>query len=172
LLIISYLLNYPFINRYEEEYLERILDRVFYFVLDTMYDEKTIPDAVKAIPGFKTKVEYTAPLAKTHRARQLESTVTFLQLMQTIAQSDPTILGVLKQENLVGMMTDLLGVPFQILKTRDELAEDRKISEQKQMVEMLMQSGPALGKTANNTASGMKDLAQAAQIGMQGIGNP
>lgn len=119
-----------------------------------------------------TKIEFTGPLAKTHRARQLESTVTFLQLIQTLAQSDPTIIGVLKPESLVGMMTDLLGVPFQILKTQDELAEDKKISEQKQMINMLMQAGPAMGQTAKNTASGMKDMAQAAQIGMQGIGAP
>ena len=159
----------PFINRYEEEYLERLLDRVLIFVLDTMYEPKDIPEEIR---GQETEIEYTAPLAKTHRARQLEATATFLQLIQTVAQSDPTILTVLKPENLIGMMTDLLGVPFQILKTKEEINAERQIAEQKQMVDLMLQAGPALGQTAKNTASGMKDMAQTAQIGLTGLGAP
>lgn len=159
----------PFINRYEEEYLEKLLDHVLAFVLDTMYSKEEIPQEIR---GQTTRIEYTGPLAKTHRGRQLESTATFLQLIQSIAQSDPTILGVLKPENLVLMLTDLLGVPFQILKSQDELAEERRIAEQKQIFDMMMQAGPAMGQTAKGAASGMKDIAETAQIGLQGLGAP
>src|SRR5574343_207953 len=161
----------PFINRYEEEYLEKLLDRVLYFVLDNLSEEekKNIPEAIK---DRTTRIEYTGPLAKTHRAKQLESTSIFLQLVQTVAQSDPSILTVIKPENLIGMMTDLLGVPYAILKSRDEINAEKDIKDKQQMVNMLLQAGPAFGQTAKSTASSMKDVAQAAQIGMQGLGTP
>ena len=40
------------------------------------------------------------------------------------------------------------------------------------MVDLMLQAGPALGQTAKNTASGMKDMAQTAQIGLTGLGAP
>lgn len=159
----------PFINRYEEEYLEKLLDRVLFFVLETMYEKEEIPEEIQ---GNETQIEYTGPLAKTHRAKQLESTSIFLQLLQTIAQSDPTMMSVIKPENLISMMTDLLGVPYYILKSRDELSAEKQMAEQKQAIDMLMQAAPALSQSAKNTGAGMKDVAQAAQIGMQGIGAP
>ena len=158
----------PFVNRYEQEYLEPLLDRVFDFVLDNMIDPETIPEEVQ---GLETEIEYTAPLARTQRAKQLDSTVTFLQLIQTVAQADPSVMGVLKKDNLVAMLTDLLGVPYHILKTQEEMAAEEQQKAQQQMMEQLMQAGPALGSTLKDTSEGLQNLSQTAQVGLQGQGN-
>lgn len=157
----------PFINRFEQEYLEPLLDRVLMFVLDTMYHPDDIPDEIK---GQTTEIEYTAPLARTQRAKQLDSTVTFLQLLQTIAQADPSILGVLKKENLVAMMTDLLGVPYWVLKTQDELMQEQQQAQQQQMMEQLMQAAPAMGSAVKDSSEGLKNMAETAQMGITGQG--
>ena len=155
----------PFVSRYEQEYLEPLIDRVVSFILETEYNEDNIPVELQ---GETVDIEYTAPLAKTHRARQLDSTVSFLQLLQTLAQADPTILGVLKKENLVGLMTDLLGVPYYVLKTQEEMAAEQAQAQQQQMMEQLMQAGPAMAETAKGTTESIQNLAQTAQIGLSG----
>lgn len=158
----------PFVNRYEEEYLNPLLDRVLLHVIETYYSPEEIPEEIQ---GKLTTVEYTAPLARTQRAKQLDSTVTFLQLLQTIAQADPTILQVLKQDNLVAMMTDLLGVPYWVLKSKEELAMEQQAAQQQQMMDMLTQAAPALGQTFKNTSEGIQNVVQAAQVGIGGEGN-
>ncbi len=158
----------PFVNRYEQEYLEPLLDRLLVFVLETMYDPEDIPEELQ---GMTTKIEYTAPLARTQRARQLDSTVTFLQLLQTVAQADPSIMGVLKKDSLVGMLTDLLGVPYYIMKTQEELMMEQQQAQQQQMMEQLMQAGPAMAQTLKGTTEGIQNLAQTAQVGVQGQGS-
>lgn len=158
----------PFVRRYEQEYLEPLIDRVLMFVLDNLYDPEEIPEELQEK---ETKIDYIAPLAKTHRSRQLDSTVTFLQLMQTLAQADPGILGILKKENLVGLMTDLLGVPYFVLKTPEELAQEAQQQQQQQMIQQLMEMGPAMADTAVGTSESIQNLAQTAQIGVGGQGS-
>lgn len=158
----------PFVNRFEQEYLEPLLDRVLLFVLENMIKPEDIPEEIQ---GMTTEIEYTAPLARTQRAKQLDATVTFLQLLQTVAQADPSILGVLNKENLVGIMTDLLGVPYTVLKTQEELLAEQQQAQQKQMMEQLLQAGPALADTLKGTSEGLQNLAQTQQIGLGGQGN-
>lgn len=158
----------PFVRRYEQEYLEPLIDRVLMFVLDNLYDPEEIPEELQEK---ETKIDYIAPLAKTHRSRQLDSTVTFLQLMQTLAQADPGILGILKKENLVGLMTDLLGVPYFVLKTPEELAQEAQQQQQQQMIQQMMEMGPAMADTAVGTTESIQNLAQTAQIGVGGQGS-
>lgn len=158
----------PFVNRYEEEYLEPLLDKVFLHVLETFYSSDEIPQEIQ---GETTRVEYTGPLARTQRAKQLESTVTFLQLLQTVAQSDPSILGILKKENLIATMVDLLGVPYWVLKTQEELQGEQTQAQRQQFIDTLLQAGPALGQTVKNTSEGIQNLAQTAQVGLEGQGN-
>lgn len=158
----------PFVRRYEQEYLEPLIDRVLMFVLDNLYEPEEIPEELQEK---ETKIDYIAPLAKTHRSRQLDSTVTFLQLMQTLAQADPGILGILKKENLVGLMTDLLGVPYYVLKTPEELAQEAQQQQQQQMIQQMMEMGPAMADTAVGTTESIQNLAQTAQIGVGGQGS-
>jgi len=155
----------PFVRRYEQEYLEPLIERVLTFILEEEYNEDNVPEELQ---GKLVDIEYTAPLAKTHRARQLDSTVSFLQLLQTLAQADPTILGVLKKENLVGLMTDLMGIPYYVLKTQEELQAEQAQAQQQQMMEQMMQMGPAMADTAASTTESIQNLAQTAQIGLGG----
>lgn len=157
----------PFVGRYEQEYLEPLLEKLLEFVLEEYYLPEEIPQEIQ---GKESQIEYTAPLARTHRAKQLDSTVTFLQLVQTLAQADPAILGSLKKENLLAMMTDLLGVPYSILKSPDELAQEAQQQQQEQMLQQLMQAGPALADTAKGTSEAIKSIAQTAQVGIGGQG--
>lgn len=158
----------PFVNRYESEYLEPLLDKVLTFILENEYSPEDIPEEIQ---GKATKITYTAPLARTQRAKQLDATASFLQLLQTIAQVDPTVMGVIKQENLVGLMTDLLGVPYFIIKTQEELQAEKDQAAQQQMIEQLTQAAPAMGQAVKNTSDGMKNIAQTAQIGLSGNSN-
>lgn len=158
----------PFVNRYESEYLEPLLDKVLHFVLENYYTPEEIPQEMQ---GKTTSIEYTAPLARTQRAKQLDATASFLQLLQTVAQADPSIMGVLKKENLVALMTDLLGVPYHILKTQEELQAEKDQAQQQQMIEQMMQAAPAMGQAVKNTSDGIKNIAQTAQIGLGGDSN-
>lgn len=159
----------PFINRYEEEYLEPLLEKVLLFVLENYFKPEEIPEEIQ---GQTTKVEYTAPLARTQRAKQLDATATFLQLIQGVAQTDPTVLNVLKKDNLIALMTDLLGVPYWVLKSKEELAAEQQQMQQQQMLEQAMQAGPAATGSFKDTAQGLQALAQTAQIGLGGMGDP
>ena len=157
----------PFVNRYESEYLEPLLDKVLHFVLDNYYKPEDVP---KEIQGKVTKIEYTAPLARTQRAKQLDSTAAFLQLLQTVAQADPTVMNVIRKDNLVSLMADLMGVPYAVLKTQEELADEKNQQQQQQMMDQLMQAAPAMGGAIRDTSAGLKNMAQTAQVGLGGSG--
>lgn len=157
----------PFINRFEQEYLEPLLDRVIEFVIENMFTPEQVPVALQ---GKATEIDYTAPLARTQKAKQLDSTVTFLQLIQTVAQADPSILQNLKSDDMMGMMADLLGVPMWIIKSKQEIAKEKQDAQQQMMMQQMMQAAPALGQTVKNSAEGLKTLAETAQIGIQGQG--
>ena len=159
----------PIINRFEEEYLEPLVERVMLFVLDNLPNKSIIPEELK---GSEIKIEYSAPLSRTHKAKQLESTMTFLQLVQTVAAADPSVMQSVKSENLMKMLIDLLGVPYDIVKSDQELMADKQQAMQMQLMDQLSQAAPALGQTANQTSSALKNLAQTAQIGLMGQGQP
>jgi ribosomal protein S12 len=80
-------------------------------------------------------------------------------------------MGVIKKENLIGLMTDLLGVPYHILKTQEELQAEQSQAQQQQMIEQLTQAAPAMGSAVKDTGAGLQSLAQTAQIGLGGQGN-
>ncbi|MBA4259150.1 MAG: hypothetical protein C0446_08295 [Chitinophaga sp.] len=157
----------PIINRFEKEYLEQLVERVMMFLLDNIPDKSIIPEELQ---GSDIKIEYSAPLSRTHKAKQLESTMTFLQLVQTVAAADPSVMKTIKSDGLMNMLVDLLNVPYDIVKSQEELAMEKQQAMQQQMLAQLTETAPALSQTVNQTSGALKNLAETAQLGLGGPG--
>ena len=139
----------PFINRYQAEYLSPVLDHVLDFVL--RLTAKTISIPVE-LHGHVPQIEYTAPLAKTQRAQELNNTMQFLQVVQSMAQADPSIMQRLDQAALFERLADLFGVPFEVIVPPEVMAQREAMQQQQMMQQQVMQQVGQAGGLMNDMA--------------------
>jgi hypothetical protein len=162
----------PFLGRYEVEYLHHVLGLVLDYILK--YDNTLkIP---KMLHGRVPDIEFSAPLAKTQRAQELNNTVQFMQMMQTMAQADPTAAMHINMNGLVTRLADLLGVPADVLNSPDVVRAHMAAQAKQQQNQQAMQAGQqavqTLGGSAGGAVSGMAQLAKSGLIGRQDLGLP
>lgn len=150
----------PFLARYEVEYLSPIIDHMLEYLLTKK--EVEIPQELN---GRTSLVEYTGPLAKTQRASELNNTMQFLQLVQGVAQVDPSMLQHLDFNAAFMMFADLLGVPLSIITPAQQIAAKQQMMQQQQQASAL---GQGLGDVSKNLAL----LAKSGLLQRQDLGLP
>lgn len=151
----------PFLNRYEVEYLTPILDHILEYILRTDMSIVIPPQ----LNGLLPTIEYTAPLAKTQRAQELNNTLQFMQVVQTMAAANPDILMSIDSNALFMRLADLMGVPMDIIVPAEVIAAQKAQQAQMQQQQMMMQGVQMAGDQ-------MANLAKSGLIGREDIGLP
>jgi hypothetical protein len=149
----------PFLSRYEVEYLIPVLDTL---LNHSMVHDKTIKVPQK-LRGRIPKIEFTGPLAKTQRGQELNNTLQFMQVVQTLATADPSMLANIDMNVLLHRFSDLFGVPQDILKSAEEVAAEQQRAQMQQQMQQLAQAIP-------EAAGAAADLSKAGLISRQDIG--
>lgn len=158
----------PFLHRYEIEYLYHVLG----FVLDYVIKNNKDIQIPKKLDGRMPIVDFSAPLAKTQRAQELNNTTQWLQIMQSLAQADPTVLANIDMNSTAHILADLLGVPSKAMKTPEQMAA-AQAAQQKQMQQQ--QQGEQManaGQGVSGAANAMSNLAKSGLINRGDFGLP
>lgn len=155
----------PFLARLEIEYLMPILD----FVLDwVLANNRTIPippELHNHIPA----IEFSAPLAQTQRGQELQNMVQLLQMVQNLAQVDPSVIQHIDMNNVLAELVDLLSVPMDIVKPAQVVAQLQAAQAKAQAQQQQMQQANEAAKTIPGALSNM---AKAGLVGRQDVGLP
>ena len=154
----------PFLSRYEVEYLTPVLDDLLNYVLRT---EK--PEVPEALDGMVPFIEYTAPLAKTQRAQELNNILQFLQVTQNLAQVAPETLQNLDINTMFHRLADLFGVPLDVIKPEAVIQAERAQMEQQQAQQQQMQQ---LEGGLGSITSQMAELAKSGLLKREDLGLP
>ncbi len=147
----------PFITRYEIEYLTFVLD----FVLDhVLRHDKTIV-IPQELNGQVPEIEFSGPLAKTQRSQELNNIVQFLQLVQPMAQIDPTILQNLNANATFMELVDLLGIPMGVVQPAEVVAAMQAQAQAQQQQQVQMQQQQMAMQNVGGAVDKVSDLAKA-----------
>jgi hypothetical protein len=153
----------PFLNRFETEYLTPVLDHILDHILGTdPIIRSLIPPAIS---GLLPTIEYTAPLAKTQRAQELNNMLQFLQITQTMAAADPSIMMHIDMNQTLMQLVDLFSIPM------STIVPAQVVEAQKQAAAMQQQQAMAL-QTAQVVGDQMQGMAKAGLVGREDLGLP
>ncbi len=153
----------PFLNRYETEYLTPVLDHILEYILNT---DPLIRLAIpQALSGQIPTIEYTATLAKTQRAQELNNMLQFMQVIQTMAAADPTVMMHINMNATFMQLVDLFSIPL------DTIVPAAVVEQQKQAQAMAQQQAMAL-QTAQVVGDQMQGMAKAGLVDRQDLGLP
>lgn len=153
----------PFLNRYETEYLTPVLDHILEHILNT--DPLVRLAIPQALSGQLPTIEYTAPLAKTQRSQELNNILQFMQVVQTMAAADPSIMMHVNMNATLMQLVDLFSIPL------DTIVPSAVVEQQKQAQAMAQQQAMAL-QTAQVVGDQMQGMAKAGLVGREDIGLP
>lgn len=153
----------PFLNRYETEYLTPVLDHILEHILNT---DPLIRVAVpQSLSGQIPTIEYTATLAKTQRAQELNNMLQFMQVIQTMAAADPSVMMHIDMNATFMQLVDLFSIPL------NTIVPAAVVEQQKQAQAMAQQQAMAL-QTAQVVGDQMQGMAKAGLVGREDIGLP
>lgn len=107
--------------------------------------------------GGLIEIEYEAPLNKIMRSSEAISILKALQTAAGLAQFDPNILKMFNMPEAMRIICDIWGVPADVLKSPEELAQMDAAAAQQAQVQQLLQAAPVVAQSA-------KDMATAQQI--------
>lgn len=151
----------PFMSRFEVEYLKQVLDAL----LEDMLENDPTIVVPREMEMVIPTIEYTAPLAKTQRAQELNNSLQFLQVVQSMAQADPTVLRNLDMNATFRNLADLMSVPMKTIVPSEVVEAQKQQEQQMQQMAMLQQGMQAAGDQ-------MQGMAKAGLINREDLGLP
>jgi hypothetical protein len=109
------------------------------------------------------EIEYVSPAAQLQRAAELAGITRTIQLVEPLAENDPTVYDVFDPEEIARIGADINGAPSKALRTPEELEELRAQRAQ-------AQQAAQQAEMAQMGAGAMKDGAQALRVLQGGAG--
>ena len=154
----------PVLVRQHFELLRPLVDRLF----GIMVRKGLIPTAPAAIQGKDIKVRYTSLIARAQRMQELQGVNRAIATLQPLAAVVPTVMDVVKTDEVVREVWDVLGLPAKLLLTKQELDKKRDMQQKAQAMAGKQQQEEHQSNVAKNVAP----LVQAAGNLQQGAGQP
>lgn len=140
----------PMLGRVQDELLGDMIRRSF----RVLARSGALPDPPAELENKPLEIVYTSPAAKAQYGTKATAISQFLQDLAQIAQFDPEAVQALDSEALLQELAKLRDVTRRVLKDPKKLQEEREAQQQAQQAQMMMEGGPAMGRT-------IKDIAQA-----------
>lgn len=123
----------PTLGRLESEFLEPLIARAFAI---RMRANKLPPIPEILLANKKSKpainVGYQGPLARAQRASEVGSVQQLIQVAEPILAVKPDLLDNVDMDGLFAHTADILGVPAQYIKSKDDVAAEREQRQQAQ----------------------------------------
>jgi hypothetical protein len=143
----------PAMGRQQSEFLGALVEREL-DILARAGALPEMPEALQAIGG-QVHINYTSPLARAQRGEDGAAILRTLEFAQAIAAGDPAVLDHIDASKTLLKLADINGVPPDILRDDEEVAEIRQQRQQTQAAMAAAQAAPGL-------AGALKDVTQAA----------
>ena len=141
----------PTMGRQQSEFLGPLIEREI-DILAHAGVLPPMPDVLRRHGGM-VDVEYVSPLNKAQRADEGVAILNTLQAIAPLAQIDPSVMNIFNPEAMARELADINGVPFKVLRTKDEMDAMKAQASQAAQAQQLLAAAPV--------ASGVvKDLAQ------------
>lgn len=112
----------PMLSRQQSEFLGPLIERVFAIMLR----RGAFLPPPEEMSGQSIAIDYVSPVAKAQRAQEAEGVLSLYSLMAPVAEVDPTALRVVNLEELARWGADIYGVPSRILRTREQMEQERQ----------------------------------------------
>jgi hypothetical protein len=140
----------PVIERFENEVLDPIIDRVF----TIMARRGLLPPAPASIQGAPLNIQYVSMLAEAQRAASTASIERLLALVGNLAGVDPDAIDNVDVDEAIEYYADALSVPPNIIRSTAQIIDIRKAKAQQQQqmqaaaaAQQAAQSAQVLSKT-------------------------
>lgn len=153
----------PVMSAYEPNVLTPLLHRV----ANTLDREGMLPDPPESLNGIPTyvKMDFISPLANALRQTGAEATRALIQDVAALVQTtgSPEILDKLDVDQCVDELAYGLGAPGKVVRADDDVAAMRQVRAQQQMAMQQMQMQAMQAQSNAQNASGLADMASAAE---------
>lgn len=140
----------PVLEQLNQDLLDPLIDNKF----ELMVRQDKIPPPPEEIQGMDLKVEYISIMAQAQKLVGLSGIERFTGYVGQVAQADPQVLDKVDRDQLIDVYGDLTGIPPQIVKSDEEVAEiraQRQQAQQAQMKQEQMLQGAQAAKTLSDT---------------------
>lgn len=132
----------PVIERFENEGLDVIIDRVFAI----MARRGLLPPPPPEIAGAEINVQYISMLAEAQRAASTAGIERLLQLVGNLVGVNPEVLDTLDWDKAIDTYADKLAVEPEIVRSVKQIMEIRAAKAQQQQEQMALQAGAEAAK--------------------------
>lgn len=167
----------PFLVRLEQEYFNKIVERV----VGILYRQGILPEAPQDLAaGDNIEIVYDSPLARSMRYSNIKAVDQGMQFALQIAQVDQQVIDLFDFDAIVRGRAEDIGMPLSYLRNQKDVdtlrqnrAEQLQKSNEAIQAQQQMETMQNLGKTVNQVGNtpGMEQLtaqlAQAIQAGIQ-----
>jgi len=138
----------PVLGRLQAELLQPLINRSYNILLR----QEQLPPPPQVISGQDIEIEYVSPLAKAQRQTDVQSTMQMLQVVQPVAQIDPTIIDHLDGDGLIKHLLKSLSIPASVIRSEDEIQARRNKKQEEQQQQGQMQEQMQQAEIAKNSA--------------------
>tara|TARA_X000000368_G_C23058430_1_gene725377 strand:- start:15835 stop:16365 length:531 start_codon:yes stop_codon:yes gene_type:complete len=138
----------PVLGRLQAELLQPLINRSYNILLR----QEQLPPPPQVIAGQDIEIEYVSPLAKAQRQTDVQSTMQMLQVVQPVAQIDPTIIDHLDGDGLIKHLLKSLSIPASVIRSEDEIQARRNKKQEEQQQQGQMQEQMQQAEIAKNSA--------------------
>lgn len=154
----------PTMGRQQSELIAPIIEREL-DILSAAGVLPPMPDALLELGGV-IEIEYEAPLNKIMRSSEATSILQTLQTAAGLAQFDPIAIKKLKIPEAIDIIADIWGVPADIIRSNEEIAQMEAAAAQQQQLQQLLQAAPIVSQSVKNIA----DAQEASTAAGPGVG--
>jgi len=148
----------PALFRLQSDFLDPLIKRSF----NILFREKQLPEmppVVQQMQG-EFEVEYLGPLARSQKMGAVDAFQQLLGIIANVAPVYPDVVGSIKWDDAIREIAMRMGVPAKLLKSDDEIAQEKQARAEQEQAMMQMQAAQAM-------AGAMKDGAMAQKAGAE-----
>ena len=148
----------PVLGRLQSELLKPLIDRVF----AVLFRNNMLPQAPEFLSGRDVEIEYVSPLAKAQKSTELQSIMRAIEILGSLANVAP-VFDYVNFDNLVKHLADIVGVPQKILKTQNQVNNEREAKQEQAAQMQQMQQLQQVAKAGGDIAPLAKALPEEAR---------
>ena len=140
----------PTIGRQQSEFLGPIITRE----LDILQAAGALPEAPEALKrkGGYLEIVYDSPLTRAQKAEEGVGIMRTLEALGSLAQYDPSVLGVVNAERTFRKLADINGAPLEMINTPEEMQAKVDAQQQAAQMQQMLEAAPVAAQTAKTMA--------------------
>lgn len=152
----------PALFRLQTDFLDPLISRSF----NILYREKQLPEmppSVQQAAG-EFEVEYLGPLARSQKMGAVDAFQQLMGVIANIAPVNPDVVHTVKWEDAIRDIALRMGVPAKLLKSNDELEQEKQQRAEQEQAMMQMQAAQAQASAMKDGAMAQKASAEAQAV--------